>query len=49
MTRTGKISMSREQLSMKMGELFLKKNAINLHTDLLVRHILPAFALRVCN
>ena len=32
---TGKISLSRKQLSQQIGNLFLERNSINLHTDIL--------------
>lgn len=35
LAHTGKISMSRKQLSKKIGALFLERNSINLHTDIL--------------
>jgi uncharacterized Rmd1/YagE family protein len=35
LARTGRISMSRKQLSKQIGGLFLERNSINLHTDIL--------------
>ena len=35
LANTGGISMSRKQLSKKIGALFLERNSINLHTDIL--------------
>lgn len=35
LARKGKISMSRKEISRKMGELFIERNFINLHTEIL--------------
>lgn len=35
LARKGKISLSRKQISKKMGELFIERNFINLHTEIL--------------
>lgn len=35
LARKGKISLSRSEISRKIGELFIKRNSINLHSDIL--------------
>ncbi len=35
LARRGKISLSRKQISQRIGELFIKRNSVNLHSDIL--------------